>query len=272
MFAWVVTDIAPLMTEPTLRCERADEALFGMRVEMLEEKGDFVRVRTHYRYEGWVEKHRLQPEGAATAAFAGAEKRVMHKRLADLQSEPRVQGYALATVPRGAVLGVTGRRAENGWSEVLLPDGRAAWTRSNYLRPHVTSAAGVPEEELRKRLVNAAWKYLGTPYRWGGKSTLGIDCSGLCSMAYMLCGVLIYRDAKIEPGFPVHSIPFEQVKEGDLLFFPGHVAMYIAEGRFIHSTSHQGDEGVVLASLNPQHKGIYRPDLRETLKDCGSIF
>ena len=166
---------------------------------------------------------------------------------------------------------MSGRTAENGWSEVILPNGSRAWTRTNYLAPHVTSAQGKDEAALRREIVQAALPYLGAPYRWGGKSPLGIDCSGLCSMAYMLCGVLIYRDAKIVPGFPVHSIPFDKVQMGDLLFFPGHVGMYIRNGLFIHSTSHEGDEGVVLASLTPGHPR-YRGDLRETMTDCGSIF
>ncbi|MGI5885337.1 MAG: NlpC/P60 family protein [Candidatus Spyradocola sp.] len=271
MFARVITGLAPLMTEPARNCEQADEALFGMRVEVLEEKGPWVRVRTHYRYEGWAEKDRLFPEGEGTRDFDAAEKRVLGKRCADLMHEALVESYPLVSVPRGALLGVTGRTSDRGWAEVLLPDGRRAWTRANYLQPHVTSAEGKSEETLRRELVRAALPYLGTPYRWGGKSTLGIDCSGLCSMAYMLCGVLIYRDAKIMPGFPVHSIPFSQVKMGDLLFFPGHVGMYIRDGLFLHSTSHEGDEGVVLASLTPGHPR-YREDLRKSMKDCGSIF
>ena len=55
VFARIVTGLAPLMSEPARACEQADEALFGMRVEVLEEKKEWVRVRTHYRYEGWVE-------------------------------------------------------------------------------------------------------------------------------------------------------------------------------------------------------------------------
>ena len=90
-------------------------------------------------------------------------------------------------------------------------------------------------------------------------------------MAYMLCGICIYRDADIVEGFPIHAIPRERMRKGDLLFFPGHVGMYIRNGLFIHSTSHEGDEGVVLASLTPGHPR-YRGDLRETMTDCGSIF
>ena len=45
--------------------------------------------------------------------------------------------------------------------------------------------------------------YMGTHYRWGSKSPRGIDCSGMVSMAYMLCGIFIHRDAKLLEGYPL---------------------------------------------------------------------
>ena len=51
-FAVVVSDIAPLYTKPEPLCELADEALYGMVLEVLAREGMYCRVRTHYRYEG----------------------------------------------------------------------------------------------------------------------------------------------------------------------------------------------------------------------------
>ena len=130
---------------------------------------------------------------------------------------------------------------------------------------------GGSEAAFRNQLVEQAKKYLGTEYRWGGKSGRGIDCSGLVSSAYMQCGVLIYRDAKLVEGWPMHEISFEEKKRGDALYFPGHIALYLGEGRYIHSTGAANSGGVVLNSLDPADP-LYREDLVKSLYAVGSLF
>ena len=90
-------------------------------------------------------------------------------------------------------------------------------------------------------------------------------------MAYMLNGIIIYRDAKLMDGFDLHAIPVSEVRPADLLFFPGHVAMYLGQGLFIHSTGHQGTEGCCIASFSPEDKR-YREDLARSVQAAGSIF
>ncbi len=127
------------------------------------------------------------------------------------------------------------------------------------------------EEVLREKIVQTAKSYLGTQYCWGGKSPAGTDCSGLAFMSYFMNGILIYRDAQIQEGYPIHEIPYEKVKKGDLLFFPGHVAVSLGEDRFVHSTGRAGDFGVVYGSFLENDEG-YRPDLEASLQHCGSLF
>ena len=90
-------------------------------------------------------------------------------------------------------------------------------------------------------------------------------------MAYMLNGINIFRDASIKEDFPVQQIARENIKEGDLLYFPGHIAMYLGNGRYIHSTGRAGSDGVVINSLNPKDAD-YREDLASAIKQIGSIF
>jgi hypothetical protein len=159
----------------------------------------------------------------------------------------------------------------NGWQCVSLPDGAKGYVRASWLDTYYETPIDLPEGELRRRLVDTAMLYARTHYRWGGKTPLGIDCSGLVSMSYLLNGITIYRDAKVVEGFPIHPIDCKDAKPADLLFFPGHVAMYMGEGRYIHSTGKAGSDGVVINSLNPGDPD-YRPDLPEKMTGAGSYF
>lgn len=280
MKAIVNAPVCPLMSQPRFDCEKADEALFGMVVEVLEETtAGFWRVRTHYRYEGYAPASCLIPNDGTTAWWEGLPKKVvLHKNFCDVQAGPKVQSWTQVTLPRGAAVGVTeGPETDpetgkpTGWQCVILPDGQEGYMRSSWLDTYYEAPIGLPEEALRQRLCDTARLYLRTQYRWGGKSPLGIDCSGLASMSYLLNGIIIYRDAKIMEGFPIHEIPREAMKPGDLMYFPGHVAMYLGEGKYIHSTGKAGSDGVVVNSLDPEAPD-YRPDLPEKLTAVGSYF
>lgn len=199
------------------------------------------------------------------------------------------------------------RLLQPGWRRVFLPDGmgglREGYMRSRFLelcqgkerwrkwatqRPTVLTEridavsqsepkeqedadALRSEEAFRESIVQTAYSYLGTQYRWGGKTACGIDCSGLAFMSYFRNGILIWRDAAIKEGYPVHEIPIEQAKPGDLLFFPGHVAIYLGNGRIIHATGHPESSCVTVNSLWEGEPG-YREDLKNSLCAAGSIF
>ena len=111
--------------------------------------------------------------------------------------------------------------------------------------------------------------YLGTPYRWGGKSPEGIDCSGLCSLVYWIHGIVIFRDSSIRAEYAVRKISTSQMAPGDLLYFPGHMAMYIGNQQYIHSSNTCG--GVVISSMDPKRKN-YFPLLEGKLIAVGSVF
>ena len=272
MKAIVKTPVCPMYAVPTREATVEDEVLYGMVVEILEAPAPgWYRIRTHYRYEGVVSADDLILEEQAVEAWEQLPKKViLNKNSCDVLTLPKVQGWHLIHLSRGCLVAPLGE-AEDGWQQVRLADGRTGFLPAAILGEHYSAPLSEDEDTIRKALVDMAMLYEGTHYRWGGKSPQGIDCSGLCSMAYMLCGILIYRDAKIVEGFPIHEITLEEIKPGDLLFFPGHVAMYIGDGRYCHSTAKAGANGFTLNSLNPEDPD-YRADLREKITQVGSIF
>lgn len=268
-----------------------------------------AEVVTFYGYHGYVFASKLYFCGEKELQGYLSAELVLAGRATDVLTLPKVQGVRLAELERGAVLRRLPdpeAEANTGWAKVGLVDGRSGYVRDVALEPvrfsmtavftqeagrtfdeALAKAEGCKPEELvpraidrwfggseeafRNALAEQAKKYLGTEYRWGGKSGRGIDCSGLVSSAYMQCGVLIYRDAKLVEGWPMHKIPLEQAKRGDALYFPGHIALYLGEGRYIHSTGAARSGGVVLNSLDPADP-LYREDLVKSLYAVGSLF
>lgn len=280
MKAIVNTPICSLMAEPRSDCELADEALFGMVLEVLEQTTTgYWKVRTHYRYEGYACVRALVISDQSAEEWAALPKKViLHKNTCDVMAAPKVQSWPIVTLPMGAVVAVieppetdpvTGE--PTGWQRVSLPDGQEGYVRSSWLDTYYETPIDLPEEELRQRLVDTARLFARSHYRWGGKTPLGVDCSGLVSMSYLLNGIIIWRDASIREGFPIHAIELKDAKPGDLLFFPGHVAMYTGDGQYIHSTGKAGSDGVDFNSLR-QSDPNYRADLKEKLNAVGSYF
>lgn len=273
-FALIRSAIGTVYSAPQAEASRTDEVLYGMLVEILKQDGEYHYIRTHYRYEGWIRREDLIPEDSACENWERSAQVLVAHSYADILSEPSIKAPPLISLTRGARLELTDSTSgKDGWVCVRLLDGRAGYIRENFLMPYIPplSVSDVEENSFRKAVTESARSYLGTQYRWGGKTPLGIDCSGLCSAAYMLNGILIYRDASIQDGFPVHPIDRQDVKPGDLFYFPGHIAMSLGEDLFIHSTSKKGYFGVVINSFDPSHPH-YRPDLLESLYACGSIF
>lgn len=270
--ALVKVPVAPLFIKPEPLCELADEVLCGWGVEVLEElPGGWCKVRTHYGYTGYTHKDHLEPDPRQSGWWEARPKRVVTRFTADILDAPKVQGGHIETLTLGAWVSPTGPADQKGWVPVELCDGRAGYTKEGFLGERITGWDPSGEPALREAIVAAACRYLGCQYRWGGRTPLGIDCSGLCHQAYLMNGVIIHRDASMKPEFPMKPIPRERLERADLIFFKGHVAMYLGNDRFIHSTAKSGSDGVVISSLDPRSPD-YREDLAKGILAMGSVF
>jgi cell wall-associated NlpC family hydrolase len=85
--------------------------------------------------------------------------------------------------------------------------------------------------------VAVAEGYLGAPYQWGGRESLGLDCSGLVQQALAACGKAVPRDTDMQLAF---FAPIAEVdrRRGDLVFWKGHVAILLDAGAMLHANAH----------------------------------
>lgn len=297
-FGVIVKDHVFLRSEPGEDEEKnlssiEDDAFSGwaVRIRPETEENGWVKVCTHYGYEGYLKKKDLREIDEQELIYRQDKTRFFRINIgeADLLDRPKVQGLPLEVLFKNALAELL-ESDENGWSHVRTASGKEGYLHTEYLSVrkdddefllegmdvHGYFAGKFPqseivEEKFRQSVAESARAYLGVQYRWGGKASQGIDCSGLAFISYMENGVLIYRDAQIREGYPIHPIESSQLKKGDLIFFPGHVAMYLGERKYIHSTAFQKTPYVTVNSLNPEDED-YREDLAGKIVAYGSLF
>nr|WP_321454526.1 NlpC/P60 family protein [uncultured Cohaesibacter sp.] len=113
------------------------------------------------------------------------------------------------------------------------PNGEAGWV----VAQHVKDISETADD-----FVAVAESLIGTPYLWGGKSSLGLDCSGLVQLACDMAGIKMLRDASMqekEAGEPLDiSAGLPDLKRGDLVFWPGHVGIMTDPETLLHANGY----------------------------------
>jgi Bacterial dipeptidyl-peptidase Sh3 domain/NlpC/P60 family len=98
-----------------------------------------------------------------------------------------------------------------------------------------------PADERESDFVLVAEKFLGVPYLWGGKTSFGLDCSALVQIALAACGISCPRDSDMQEravGVPVEqSSALSNLQRGDLVFWPGHVAIARDATSLVHANA-----------------------------------
>ena len=202
---------APLLTE----------ALKGERVTVydLNAEGWAWGQLAADSYVGWLSANALAPVGAP------ATHKVSALRTFGFPG-PSIKLPPLEALPLGARLAIA--RVED----------RLAVTRSGAYVPLPHLA---PLDFIEPDFVAVAERFLGVPYLWGGKTALGIDCSGLVQVALTAAGHVCPRDSDMQEGAlgaPVADAERElRLRRGDLVFWKGHVAIVRDPGTLIHANA-----------------------------------
>ncbi|MBY9065382.1 C40 family peptidase [Hyphomonas sp. WL0036] len=218
---------------PRADAEAGTFALHGETLDVFGQEGAFARVQCRRdRYTGW----------ALAAGLAPAILTPTHK-VSALRTyafpAPDVKAPPVLTLSLGARVTATGLR-EGAWVECA----RAGWVHERHL-----AGLGVFEGDP----AGVASRFLGAPYLWGGRESLGLDCSGLTQQAFEACGVLLPRDSDMQMAWsgtevtpPVSKstqndtvwAQNDTLRRGDLVFWEGHVGILTAPGHLLHANAH----------------------------------
>ena len=208
-----------LMTHPGGGGRMGSELLFGEEIRIFEERDGWAWLQN--ATDGYVGYARADGTGAP----AGPPTHYVSALRTFLYDEPDLKSAVIDMASMNSPLVRCGEAG--GFME--LATGGWIWA---------AHCAAIDEHEDDHAAV--ALRFLETPYLWGGRSSVGLDCSGLVQMALARCGKPILRDTDMQADFG-DPVPFTgdeaALAHGDLVFWKGHVGIWLAGGDFIHANA-----------------------------------
>ena len=239
--------VGTLRAEPRYSAELVSQALLGLPVRILEQKGGWRRVQTPDRYIGWMNGSVEPMTKAEWQQYLKLPKVIVTSLNTRSFVDTTKEALPVTDLVAGDMLELV--LADGAYYRVRYPDGREAYVRK--------ADAMKVEEWLKsikptgESIVHTAKQLLGVPYLWGGTSVKGMDCSGFTKQVYFMHGIILARDAsqQVRYGRLIDEAgDFSEALPGDLVFFGTkatpenpkervvHVGIYIGERRFIHAS------------------------------------
>ena len=213
--------IVPMRDDAADQAEMVNQILFGEHFKVLESRKKFSKIRlAHDSYEGWI----------------------CNKQWIEIEEDIyKTLDKEVATITTDILDIITKEHHQPIVIGSILPSyksGHALINNEMYQFDGLTTPGFVKKEKL----VENALIYLNAPYLWGGRSPLGIDCSGFTQMVYRLQGIDLPRDAyqQAEVGTTLSFV--EESEPGDLAFFDNtegkiiHVGIILEDNHIIHAS------------------------------------
>ncbi len=214
----IMTPSSALRRSPDAAAEQMDQLLFGERFDVLITRDGFAFGQARRDgYVGWAPRAALAPVGPAPTHWVRA-LRTFGFPQPSIKAPPRL---CLSTNALVAVETVEGQFAKLAGEVGFIPAGHLA-----------------PLGEVETDPAAVALRYLGAPYLWGGRDSMGLDCSGLVQQALYACGRFAPRDSDMQARLGAAVEGADHLARNDLVFWRGHVGLMLDADRLIHANAH----------------------------------
>lgn len=224
------------------------QILLGEHFEILEENEKWCMIKMNCDgYEGWIDKKMITPLNDHDYQFLSANPQAVSSDIFNIVQQ--VNHYHNFLIVAGSTLPLYNEK-----EATFNIAGTSYKLEGNSILKNSMA-------DVRTKIITAALNYFNSPYLWGGRTPLGIDCSGLSQITYKIAGIPIPRDASQQAQIGSHFSFVEEALPGDLAFFDNdqgeitHVGIIWEKNKIIHSS------GKVRID-NIDHAGIYNLESR----------
>ncbi|VAV99957.1 NLP/P60 family lipoprotein [hydrothermal vent metagenome] len=221
----IIADVVALRAEPDPGAGLVTQALFGEQVSVYEERDGWAWVQIGTDdYIGYLRASALGGPAPEKSHKVGALRTYLYPK-PDLKVPPR------GLLSLGSRLSVLGRK--DGFCEI--PGGG-----------YIASGHVVEMDHAEPDYVAVAERFVGTPYLWGGRSSIGLDCSALVQLALAATGVAAPRDSDMQltlgAPLPISDTGGGEspdgLRRGDLVFWRGHLGIMTGPEMLLHANAH----------------------------------